>query len=679
MAGMKRRVTREIGPLSLRAEVAPDSLDEEKRTVDVVWSTGARVMRGFWDRYWEELSLDPEHVRMGRLEGGAPLLDAHNGWALDGVIGVVESARLEGGQGIATVRFARAEDDEDADKVFRKVKDGVIRNVSVGYRVHRLEMVEDADDEIPVYRATDWEPYEISLVPMGADAEAGVRAAEGAHRNPCEFIELDERTTIMAKMKNDPQGGAPAAPAAPASDSQTAERSALVDEVAIRREAAEGERKRSAELRRVAKALDLPVEFAERHVAEGTELEAFRGLAIEERAKRPPIVEAPGEPTITGGEDSRDKWLRGATAWIVSRSGMASHVAKAAKERGETVTVDPGEFRGMSLLDLARESLERAGVSTRGMSKMQLAGEALAARGGGYAATGDFPILLENAMHKTLLAAYQMAPDTWTRFCKRGSVSDFRPHPRYRVGSFARLERVNEAGEFRNQAIADGEKESLTAETFGNIIAITRQAIVNDDLGAFVDLASRFGRAAKLSVEMDVYDLLKLNGGLGPAMADGNTLFHANHSNIGPGAALSVAALDGDAVVMAEQTDPSGNEILNLEPAILLVARGLKGEALVLNAAEFDPDSTDASRKPNKVRGLFDDVVGTARLGGTRRYMFADPGIAPVIEVAFLEGQSEPFLETKDGWRTDGTEMKVRLDYAVGAVDFRGAVTNAGV
>jgi phage head maturation protease len=137
----QRSVTREIPRLEFRALVSPDTLNEEKRTVDVIWTTGARVLRGYFDQFWEELSLDPKHVRMDRLNGGAPLLDSHDGYSLDGVIGVVESARLEEGQGVATVRFAKAEDDPRADKIFRKVKDGIIRNVSVGYQINKMEKV----------------------------------------------------------------------------------------------------------------------------------------------------------------------------------------------------------------------------------------------------------------------------------------------------------------------------------------------------------------------------------------------------------------------------------------------------------------------------------------------------------------------------------------------------------
>src|SRR5678815_4962848 len=187
----KRNSTRDVGPLSFRASLSPESLNEEKRTVDVTWTTGARVLRGFFDQFWEELSLDPRHVKMDRLNNGAPLLDAHNGDALGGVIGVVEKARLEKTRGVATVRFARAEDDPNADAIFRKVKDRIIRNVSVGYRVHKMEKVSDGENETPVFRAVDWTPYEISMVPMGADAGAGVRT-ESAKTNPCVFVTRQE-------------------------------------------------------------------------------------------------------------------------------------------------------------------------------------------------------------------------------------------------------------------------------------------------------------------------------------------------------------------------------------------------------------------------------------------------------------------------------------------------------
>ena len=281
-------------------------------------------------------------------------------------------------------------------------------------------------------------------------------------------------------------------------------------------------------------------------------------------------------------------------------------------------------------------------------------------------------------MHKTLQAAYATAALTWNRFCATGSVSDFRAHNRYRTGSFGSLDAVNELGEYVNKSIPDGEKASITAGTKGNIINLSRTAIINDDLGAFVGLSNMLGRAAARTVEADVYALLASNTGLGPTMGDGKTLFHADHKNITTGAALSMAAIDADRVAMASQLDVSGNDYLDLRPAVLLVPIGLGGTARSINDAQYDPDTANKLQKPNIVNGLFRDIVDTPRMTGTRRYLFADPSEAPVLEVAFLDGNQNPYLELQNGFDVDGARYKVRLDYGVGAIDYRGAVTNAG-
>lgn len=202
--------------------------------------------------------------------------------------------------------------------------------------------------------------------------------------------------------------------------------------------------------------------------------------------------------------------------------------------------------------------------------------------------------------------------------------------------------------------------------------------IINDDLNGFARLASNLGRAAALSIEMDVYALLALNSGLGPIMQDGNTLFHSTHGNIGTGAAISVASIDADRVLMASQKDPSGNEILDLRPSKIVLPIALGSAARVLNQAQYNPDESGKYAKPNVVAGLFSDVIDTPRISGTRRYMFTDPLANPVIEVSFLDGVQTPYMESKQGFDVDGMEWKVRLDYGVGAVDWRGAVTNAG-
>ncbi len=241
---------------------------------------------------------------------------------------------------------------------------------------------------------------------------------------------------------------------------------------------------------------------------------------------------------------------------------------------------------------------------------------------------------------------------------------------------------MGEHAEYKNAVIPDGAKYPITTERKGNILALSRETIINDDMGALTDLASSIGEAAGGTIEEDVYALLALNSGLGPTQADSQPFFHANRANVNAtSSALSVVGIDADAAVMSYQKDPANRRFLNLQPKTLLVPRPLKGTALVINEAQYDPDTANKLQKPNSVRGMFEDVIGSPYLGAatTRRYLFADPMVAPAIVVAFLEGYGRgPMMETKDGWRIDGVEWKVTL-YAMAQMgDFRGAVTNAG-
>lgn len=377
---------------------------------------------------------------------------------------------------------------------------------------------------------------------------------------------------------------------------------------------------------------------------------------------------AKGVTSAAGGyvvtmEDERDKFRASAVQSIMARSSVVGADGKPVRAE----SANP--LRGHTLVDIARASLQRAGINASGMDRMQVVGAAFTQ------GTSDFPILLENAMYRTLQGAYAIAPDTWTRFCARGSVVDFRINPRYRIGSLGNLDAKNELGEFKNKAIPDGEKASISVGTKGNLINLSREAIINDDLGAFIGLAAMLGRAAKRTVEADVYALLASN----PTLSDGIALFHATHGNLaGSGAAPSVTSVDAMRVAMLSQKDVSKNDFLDMRPAVVLAPVSLGGALRLVNQNEYDPSTSNKFQVANIVRGLFRDVVDTPRLSGTAWYSFADPQEAPVIEVAFLDGNDMPYLESQQGWSVDGTAWKVRLDFGVGAVDYRGAYLNPG-
>lgn len=185
---MQQNRTISMAPLDLRAEVG--AVDDSKRTVDLIFATAkADVLRYDWEtgkRFFERLSLDPKHVRMQRLQSGtAPLLDSHSAYSIAHQIGVVDSAELEAKRAISSVRFSKR---ADVEPFYQDVRDKIIRNVSVGYRVFRFEDLAETREGLPVRMAIDWEPYEISMVPMGADAGARTRSSKEITTNPCVIV-----------------------------------------------------------------------------------------------------------------------------------------------------------------------------------------------------------------------------------------------------------------------------------------------------------------------------------------------------------------------------------------------------------------------------------------------------------------------------------------------------------
>jgi HK97 family phage major capsid protein/HK97 family phage prohead protease len=141
-------------------------VDAEKRTIELAFSSDVELER--WAGAAEQLSHQPGACELTRLNDGAPLLFNHD---LGKVIGVVENARIDAdGKGRAVVRFSRS---AEAETVWQDVQDGILRNVSVGYRIKDIKLKESRDG-LDVYEATKWEPFEISIVSVPADTSVGV-------------------------------------------------------------------------------------------------------------------------------------------------------------------------------------------------------------------------------------------------------------------------------------------------------------------------------------------------------------------------------------------------------------------------------------------------------------------------------------------------------------------------
>ena len=190
--------------------VMPESVNAESRTFDIIFTTGADVERygrfsEGYERYIEELVVTPEAVDLSRLNNGAPVLDTHSSWSLaDIVAGVVPgSARIEGGKGFCTVQFLDAGVDGDSDVLFAKVRKGIIRNISVGYRIISATEIRNPG-ELMRLRVDKWQPMETSFVPMGADDEAVVRSEEKRRQFTATIQRSGESTmTTKSETKSD--------------------------------------------------------------------------------------------------------------------------------------------------------------------------------------------------------------------------------------------------------------------------------------------------------------------------------------------------------------------------------------------------------------------------------------------------------------------------------------------
>ena len=227
---------------------------------------------------------------------------------------------------------------------------------------------------------------------------------------------------------------------------------------------------------------------------------------------------------------------------------------------------------------MARGWLEAEGVRVRGLSRDEIATRALHS-------TSDFPAILAGVTNKTLRAAYDTAPRTYPAIARRTTVADFKLVHRLQLGEAPQLEKVNQSGEFKRGTIGEAQ-ETYRIETFGKVIGITRQVLINDDLDAFTRVPALFGTSAATLESDVVWGIFTAN----PAMADGNALFHASHKNLaGTGAALDVAGLAKARTAMAQQRGLDGKTLLNVRPTYLVVPSALELSAEQLLAQNIVP------------------------------------------------------------------------------------------
>jgi hypothetical protein len=405
---------------------------------------------------------------------------------------------------------------------------------------------------------------------------------------------------------------------------------------------------------------------------------ASHDLAKDALIAKMAAAHAPTVPLANGARatiiaDGADKFAMGVTKSIIARVSMFNTKGKPDAE-GER-----NEFSGYSMRELARMSLEVRGIRNLPHDPMAMIAMAMApvVMAAGQLSTSDFVNVLANVANKAMLKGYEEAAETFDVWTGKGTLTDFKIAKRVDLGLFPSLSLVDEGAEYSYASMSD-RGVNLVLATYGKIFSITRQAIINDDLGAFTKVPAKMGTAAKRTIGNLVYAILTSN----PTAPDGTALFHANHANLGAGvgSALSATSLDAGRTAMGRQTDPDNiKQGLNISPAFLLLPKTLEGSGKQIINSQSEPGQNN-STVANRVAGMATPVA-ESRLdvsSTTAWFLAADPATTDTIEVDYLNGVETPTLEQRDGWGVDGVEMKVRQDAGVTLLDHRGLYKGVG-
>jgi ATP-dependent Clp endopeptidase proteolytic subunit ClpP len=332
-------------------------------------------------------------------------------------------------------------------------------------------------------------------------------------------------------------------------------------------------------------------------------------------------------------------------------------------------------YNHMTLRELARASLADRGIGVATLRPMDMVGLAFTHD------ASDFGNILLDASHRSLLAGWEDAEETYHLWTRQGRLSDFKVANRVGLGSMSTLREVRPGAEYKYITLGDT-GETIRLATYGEIFSINRQAIINDDLDALSAIPRLMGAAARATIGDLVYDTLINNG----KMKDGKPLFDASRKNLftGAGSALSIAAMSAAKTAMALQKGKPAKEgektrTLNVRPAFLLCPVALEDQANQLIRSTSVPTAQVNAGVVNPIQN-FAQVIGEPRLddnSSSAWYLAAKQG-SDTIEVAYLDGVDTPYIDQMEGFTSDGIATKVRIDAGVSALDARGLNKSAG-
>ena len=554
--------------------------------------------------------------------------------SVDNAIGKVENVRVENGELKADVVFANT---PNALEIFEKYKQGILTDVSIGYRVNAVTIEEKANDVDSVV-VTDFDILEVSAVGVGFDKGATVGRSKKSKEEKLDKEKMEERLKELESLQK-----------------RNAEQTKELDELKVKledstkREAEFKELQRKADLQDLAIAYGANKETLQRFLDDKTKTkEDFMKNLLDERAETQPSVYA-GKRS----DETRDEMIRAMSDGMLLRAGFNP------QEKHK----DADMFRGMSVQNMVRK------VAGLGLEASE--NELVRAM-----TTSDFPKILANVQNKVIQDSFASAPVTFRQWTQAVDFKDFKPRTEVRKGSFgSNFKKVQELG--KTEYVEKGETgTSWRIHSYGARFAFTRELLINDDLGLFTDdLKDMIEQVAVFQNKL-VYDLLQRRGEFANyVMDDGKVIFDSSHNNYNSdGTALATDSLAAARTAMMRQKDFDGRQ-LRILPKFLLVPPELEVTALQILKSTARIEANNAG-VANPFKGAF-DLISDMELEDAKAWYMA--AVKKTIKVGYLQGTNrKPIVEEVNRSPIDGIEYQMVFDFGVTAEDFRGLYKNNG-
>ena len=563
-----------------------------------------------------------------REDSAIPILCLHDTYSLDAICGQATRITRDG-------RSLSLEADlmpvsESAKKIHALAKAGFRFQASVGvtpkevFRVGEDECATLNGEEVsgPCYIVRAGTLNEVSIVPIGADGstQTAIAAAAQTHKEG-----------IMPEDKKKPAGAAEPTDAAAVEAAQNAERARVAAVIA----ACKGHEDIMAEAVRdgwTAERAELACLKAEKAAAEKARIEAGR----------------PAAPSIINLKETAPKDAKTVAAAACMGAAMPDSTVEA---QFKGVDLDAAHDLGVTRLSdiFAAFGYEYRPGNGASMEKALRAAFSNA----------DIPNVLSNVAHKFALAGFGAVGEDWRKVSRSVPVTDFKAVKGVRLVMGGLLKPLAKGGELRHVDLSD-EARSIQAATKGSIIGITREDLINDDLGVLSTIPERFGHMAGRTINRDVFAALTA---LSASDFGANTTGALSLDTLASAYALAMGIKD-------ENGDPIGplpDKIL-CSPSNLITARGIyQLERITIGSKSY---------VDNTMRNLL-EPLSSPYLSGTAYWLFNSA--FPLVDVAFLNGVQAPVIETANAdFSQLGIQMRCYFDYGASAGEVKAALYSTG-